>query len=378
VATQQDLPLPGPASSGVVAINARCVVRAEGEQRVLFVSGLPVHHYSVQDAVAEAYAMVLLLDGGYATQREVAVAFGCSDRTVQRHLERYADGGMTALATRSGWRPGRRRIPSKRVRVIERLAAQGVSNREIARRLGVTEGAIRKQVGPSVRPALQPPLPMGNAVEPKGDAAQPASTQVTPPAPTPQPVRPAASPEASPAEAHAKEEPAPVALTLDGDPAHRVWDRLLAAFGLLDDAAPIFADAAAVPGAGVLLSLPALVGSGIFQSAAKLYGEIGPAFYGTRTTLLTLLLMALWRIKRPEALKENDPQRLGRVLGLDRAPEVKTVRRKLTRLASYRKAEQLGAELARLRLRFAIHPPPQTGLAFPGPRSKPATPPPSP
>jgi hypothetical protein len=38
------------------------------------------------------------------------------------------------------------------------------------------------------------------------------------------------------------------------------------------------------------------------------------------------------------------------VLGLDRAPEVKTVRRKLTRLASYRKGEQLGMELARLRV----------------------------
>lgn len=60
--------------------------------------------------------------------------------------------------------------------------------------------------------------------------------------------------------------------------------------------------------------------------------------------------MALWRVQRPEALKEHDPRDLGRVLGLDRAPEIKTVRRKLTRLASYHKAEQLGAELARLRV----------------------------
>jgi hypothetical protein len=93
-----------------------------------------------------------------------------------------------------------------------------------------------------------------------------------------------------------------------------------------------------------------LVAQGVFEVAHKLYGEIGPAFYGLRTTLLTLLLMALGRVQRPEALKEHDPQTLGRVLGLDRAPEVKTLRRKLTRLASYHKAEQLGAELARLRV----------------------------
>jgi hypothetical protein len=105
-----------------------------------------------------------------------------------------------------------------------------------------------------------------------------------------------------------------------------------------------------VPGAAVLGAVPALVASGIFRIAQKVYGEIGPGFYGLRTTLLTLLLMALWRVQRPEALKENDPQNLGRMLGLDRAPEIKTVRRKLTRVASYRKAEQLGAELARVRV----------------------------
>jgi prepilin-type processing-associated H-X9-DG protein len=60
--------------------------------------------------------------------------------------------------------------------------------------------------------------------------------------------------------------------------------------------------------------------------------------------------MALLRIKRPEHLKECDPAALGRLLGLDRAPEVKTLRRRLTRLAAHHCAEQLGAELARLRV----------------------------
>jgi hypothetical protein len=32
--------------------------------------------------------------------------------------------------------------------------------------------------------------------------------------------------------------------------------------------------------------------------------ELGPAFYGLRTSLLTLLLMALWRIKRLEGVEE--------------------------------------------------------------------------
>jgi DNA-binding CsgD family transcriptional regulator len=348
VATQQDLPLPVPVSSGIVAINASCLLRTEGEQRVVLVAGLPVHHYSVADAVATAYAMVLLVDGGYATRVEVARGFGCSERTVRRHLERYDSGGMTALAPAAGWRPGRRRLPSRRRHVIERLRAGAVSNREIARRLGVDEKAIRKQVGPSERPARQQLLPLGqpgseSGSRPAAEAASPAAPSTTPPPPPP------AEAASLPLPASPEQRP-PLALSLDVDPANRFWDRLLAAFGLLDDAAPIFADAKAVPGAGVLCALPVLVASGIFRSAAKIYGEIGPAFYGLRTTLVTLLLMALWRIKRPEGLKEHDPQRLGRVLGLDRAPEVKTIRRKLTRLASYRKATELGAELARLRV----------------------------
>jgi hypothetical protein len=99
----------------------------------------------------------------------------------------------------------------------------------------------------------------------------------------------------------------------------------------------------------VLFALPALCASGIFRLAHQLYGEIGPAFYGLRTTLVVLLLMALWRLKRPEALKEHDPAALGHVLGLDRVPEVKTIRRKLTALAAQHQATRLGEELARLR-----------------------------
>jgi hypothetical protein len=109
-------------------------------------------------------------------------------------------------------------------------------------------------------------------------------------------------------------------------------------------------DGSQVTGVGVLLSLPYLVHSGLLQITRKLYGGIGPAFYGLRTTLLTLFLMALLRIQRPEQLKERDPAAFGRLLGLDRAPEVKTLRRQLSRLAAHHHAEQLGAELARVRV----------------------------
>ena len=60
--------------------------------------------------------------------------------------------------------------------------------------------------------------------------------------------------------------------------------------------------------------------------------------------------MALLRIKRAEGLKEQPPEDLGRILGLDRAPEVKTVRRKLARLAAAGRAVEFGRALAKRRV----------------------------
>jgi hypothetical protein len=80
------------------------------------------------------------------------------------------------------------------------------------------------------------------------------------------------------------------------------------------------------------------------------YGSIGPAFFGLRTTIVSLVLMALLRIKRPEGLKEHSPDSFGRILGLDRAPEVKTLRRKLTRLAGLGRSTRFGRVLAERRV----------------------------
>src|ERR1039457_5089348 len=87
--------------SNTLVINARCTLRVEEHQRVIVVGGLPVHHYGSDDAVAEAYAMVLLVDSGFAQQTEVARAFGKSERTVRRHQVRYAQAGMVGAGRRS-------------------------------------------------------------------------------------------------------------------------------------------------------------------------------------------------------------------------------------------------------------------------------------
>jgi transposase len=347
MSTQHTLALPLPAASNTVVINARCSLRVEADQRVIVVAGLPVHHYRAEDAVAAAYAMVFLVESGFAQQTDVARAFARSVRTVRRYQGRYAQGGMAALGREQGWRRGRRRVSGKRLRSIEMLKSQGMSNRAIAHRLGVSEKAIRKLVGPS-KPAETQHAFAGITSAAAGKPVAPAKSAEDDAERAPPSAGDRAD-ERDPITASA-DDGEPVPMSLDRDASDRSFDRQLAHLGLLDDAAPLFREGASVPGAGVLLALPCLVESGLFRIGRKLYGEIGPAFYGLRTTLLTLLLMALLRIKRPEHLKERDPAAFGRLLGLDRAPEVKTLRRRLTRLAAHHRAEQLGAELARLRV----------------------------
>ena len=297
MSAQQALPLPSAAASNTVVINSRCSLRIEAAERAIVVAGLPVHRYCAEDAVAEAYAMVFLVEQGFARQTEVARGFARSVRTVRRHQRRYAEGGMAALGRDEGWRRGRRRIAGKRLRSIEMLKSQGMSNRAIAHRLGVSEMAIRKLVGPS-KPA---------------DMVQPAFAGITTGQAEHQPpiTAPAAESGGDPGRAAPPDDDEPVPMSLDCDASDRTLDRHLARLGLLDDAAPIFRAGSSVPGAGVLLALPCVVDSGVFRISRKLYGDIGPAFYGLRTTLLTLVLMALLRLKRPEHLKERDPATFG-------------------------------------------------------------------
>jgi transposase len=332
---------------GTQIINERCMIRTQDEHRVVLVSGIVLAQYALSDQMAEAYARVQLVEQGWATQQDVAGAFQCSARTVRRDQRRFEEGGLAALGHRGGYPPGRPRLTGSRRRLVHQLKSNGYSQRQIARRIGVGENAVRKLLRRLGWKATSPLQTEWSFAE-KADA-HPNLSGVTleSASPTPATSAPGAHPNLS-AFADAAG-PAP-ASSRDTDPTDRSADRWLARLGLLEDAPPVFGSATAVARAGVLLALPVLIASGVFECAQKIYGSLGPAFYGLRTSLLTLLLMALWRIKRPEALKEHAPADLGRVLGLDRAPEVKTLRRKLAQLATAGRAAQFGQQLAQQRV----------------------------
>src|SRR5260370_1188537 len=114
-----------------------------------------------------------------------------------------------------------------------------------------------------------------------------------------------------------------------------------------EGAARGFTPGAGYPLAGLLLALPPLAQSGVLACARQVYGRLRNGFYGLEVMLVVLVFMALLREARAEGATRIPPAALGRVLGPDRAPEVKTIRRKLAGLAAAGKAGELQLALAR-------------------------------
>jgi len=316
---------------------------------VISVHGVVFAHYNVEDRAAEAYSMTTLWESEYATQTQIARAFGYSARSLRRYQERFAAEGIQALVRKPGRPAGRRSGGAQergRDQTILHLKTKGASNRAIAGKLGLSEKAIRKRLRRLGWQPQREPAAAGLLFEEDttGDVSPPSVSENTIDAPK----------DAAAAAAEQRGKPyegiEPASVSRDPNPLDRSMDRLLAAMGLIDDAAPVFAPADSLPRAGVLLAIPALVASDVLTVARQIYSSIGPAFYGLRTTLVAYILLALLRIPRPETLKEYAPGDLGRIVGLDRLPEVKTLRRKLARLASRKASQEFGRELARRRI----------------------------
>ena len=121
-------------------------------------------------------------------------------------------------------------------------------------------------------------------------------------------------------------------------------ERMAASVGLLAEVEPRFERAVDLPHGGVLLALPALLVSGLLSRANK-YFSLPAGFYGLKTIFLLLAFLSLARIKSIEALRYHAPGEWGKLLGVDRAPEVRTIRGKLKHLADQEHAFSWSAEL---------------------------------
>lgn len=123
-----------------------------------------------------------------------------------------------------------------------------------------------------------------------------------------------------------------------------VLARVAASVGELTAVEPVFQAVSDVPNGGVLLALPALLAIGLLHQAEK-YFRLPKGYYGLESLFLILAFLALTRLPSLEQLRYCAPGEWGKLLGLDRIPEVRTVRGKLALLSDQEQINAWSAEL---------------------------------
>ena len=327
--TQLPLPLlPGDAREIAPGVG---VVDGPDGGGVVWVHGLATFAWDAGDEAARRLAGVQLWQLKAASQAQVAAGFGVIPVSVWRWAKALAAGGVVALIPdRKGPRRPSALTPQKVARIRE-LDGQGMRKAAIAVAAGVSETSVRNvlRAAGATEPAPQ-------------DEAAPAAEE-----PAEEPLT-AEEPSAGAEEASAEEPDG--ALPVLPDPVPRDAERALARFGLLGEgAAPAFTPGARYPLAGLLIALPALEQTGLLACARQVYGRLRDGYYSLDTVLVHLVFQALLREPRAEGATRVPPPAMGRVLGLDRAPEVKTIRRKTGELAAAGKAADLQMAIARHR-----------------------------
>ncbi len=265
-----------------------------GDQAWYFSNLEPFDCHAAQDSRAQALRIARFSTAAGVRVVDLARAFGVSRPTVYRAVKLLNARGEAAFGAPQ--RPRRRTVISPAMaRRAETMLASGTSGRACARVLGVSHSTFHENLRSGV---LQAPVVEGAAASERSQRSKEAR-------------RPAM-----------------------GRACHDVEGRLLASTGMREEAAPRFdTKALAVERGGVLAALPMLLREGLLETAHRVL-RLPAGFYGLSTVLILLAFMTLARVRTPERLRYQAPGEWGLLLGLDRCPEVKTLRRKVAALAA--------------------------------------------
>ena len=253
-------------------------------------------------------------------QADIMAAFHLSRPTVARAVKRYRERGEDAFFEPRRGR-GRTVVDARMADEAAKLLASGISGSACARQLGIPVSTFNENRRAGViavpAPALAAVADAPQAVAATDHPASADARQTDPPPATDRATR------------DARDKQAPM-----GRAARDVEGRMLASAGLLTEAEPVFAAPAhAVAHGGVLAALPMLLRAGLLGAANRLF-RLPDGFYGLTTILLFVAFMTLARVRNPESLRYQAPGEWGAILGLDRCPETKTLRRKIRLLTS--------------------------------------------
>lgn len=288
------------------------VVRENGQWTWL-AGILPIFSHRQEDRDSFRMFTAQLVCNGTCKQAEIVKTFGVAPISVQRAVKQFREQGSESF-----YQPRRGRgatvMTEQVIQQAQDLLHQGCSRKEAAQRLKIKADTLRK--------AIQQGKLGGRSTAPTDQAS-----------PTP----PTNHQEASRREASDKSQRGvqdAAAIEGLGVACTRLVERVSAAIGLLPGGAPVqYENCRDVTFGGVLCALPALEQNGLFRHLESCFQRLG-GYYTTVQVFSLLGFMALCRIKTVEQLQFHPPGELGKLLGLDRVPEVRCLRNKLTALTA--------------------------------------------
>jgi transposase-like protein len=294
------------------------VLKKEG--RVTYFVG-PDNFYSHPEAdlAGQRFAIATLIANGHVRASEVEHSSLCiPHRTLMNWTGQLNVRGSGSFFEPRG-RRGETVMTEEKTAECARLLDEDVTIAAVARLAGVGESTLRKAVK------------AGRVVRTSGGAAE---------ACLPEARRRQATSKSARGRADAR------AAEGMGTACTRANERMGAALGLIKSASTRFERCLDVTMGGVLAGLPALCSNGLLSGLGRHLSL--PAGYYNALHIVTLLgFMALARIRRPEGLRHVPPGEMGKTVGLDRAPEVRTLREKIAAMAEQGAPGEWMKELSR-------------------------------
>lgn len=300
---------------GASRINEWVSILEKDGQVTYFIGADSFFGHPSGDEIGQRLALTQLIENGQVRPCEVEASdLGIAHRTLMRWIRQNRTGGPGSFCVRRKGRGGAV-MSSGKVAECGRLLAEGYTVPEAARQAGVNESTLRKAVGG------------GRVVRTR----------------TAQHSRPAV-PAATKSDRSREDAKAAEGL---GTACTRADERMAAAIGMADGIATRFEPCVDVQMGGLLAGLPALCANGLLGGLDKYLSLPRGGIYSVMHLLIVTGFMGLGRIRRPEGLRHVPPGELGKVSGLDRVPEVRTLRCKIRQMAQNSDLEEWRTDLLR-------------------------------
>lgn len=293
---------------GVTSINDILSVARQDGRWTYFCGINPIFTHPEKDHKSFRMFTALLVCEGQCKQSDIIRVFGVSSSSVKRSVKRFRISGASAFYAPKAVHTGGTVLNKERKAKAQELLNLGYSRRQVAEELSIKYDTLRKAINQGRLTESNPPAKTSGSDKSQRSHKDASATM--------------------------------------GTACTRPGERILAAFGMLSGAPTRFEPCRDVSFGGVMCALPALVVNGLFRYVGECFEQLN-GYYTTLQILILLAYMALCRIKTAEQLQYYSPGELGKLMGLDRIPEVRCLRNKLAQLSKDDAPEKWAALLSR-------------------------------